>query len=81
MYSLSVIHSVSYNNFDFLLTHNVHTIRNIIDVAAMDSHNLEPQELNDRMRLYSHKLSQQWGTLQEDSMSVANGMFTNIMHT
>lgn len=39
----------------------------------MDSHNLEPQELNDRMRLYSHKLSQQWGTLQEDTPSVANG--------
>lgn len=39
----------------------------------MDSHNLEPQELNDRIRLYSHKLSQQWGTLQEDTTSVANG--------
>lgn len=39
----------------------------------MDSHNLEPQELNDRIRLYSHKLSQQWSTLQEDSPSAANG--------
>lgn len=47
--------------------------RNIIDVAAMDSHNLEPQELNDRIRMYSHKLSQQWGNLQEDSTSVSNG--------
>lgn len=55
----------------FLLEY--HLFRNIIDVAAMDSHNLEPQELNDRIRLYSHKLSQQWGTLQEDTMSVANG--------
>lgn len=42
----------------------------------MDSHNLEPQELNDRIRLYSHKLSQQWGTLQEDSISAANGRLT-----
>lgn len=47
--------------------------RNIIDIAAMDSHNLEPQELNDRIRMYSHKLSQQWGTLQEDSTSAVNG--------
>ncbi|XP_055312110.1 uncharacterized protein LOC129574312 [Sitodiplosis mosellana] len=51
---------------------------NIIDVAAMDSHNLEPQELNDRIRLYSHKLSQQWGTLQEDTTSVANGLLKDI---
>lgn len=57
--------------------------RNIIDVAAMDSHNLEPQELNDRIRLYSHKLSQQWGTLQEDSISASNGKFKfqNIEYT
>lgn len=47
--------------------------RNIIDVGAMDSHNLEPQELNDRIRMYSHKLSQQWGTLQDDSTSATNG--------
>lgn len=52
--------------------------RNIIDVAAMDSHNLEPQELNDRIRLYSHKLSQQWGTLQDETMSVANGIQSKI---
>lgn len=39
----------------------------------MDSHNLEPQELNDRIKLYSHKLSQQWSTIQEDSGNVSNG--------
>lgn len=50
---------------------------NIIDVAAMDAHNLEPQELNDRIRLYSHKLSQQWGTLQEDTAS-ASGLLKDI---
>lgn len=44
----------------------------------MDSHNLEPQELNDRIRLYSHKLSQQWGTLQEDTTSVANGTYQSF---
>lgn len=51
---------------------------NIIDVAAMDAHNLEPQELNDRIRMYSHKLSQQWGNLQEDSTCVTNGLLKDI---
>lgn len=48
--------------------------RNIIDVGAMDSHNLEPHELNDRIKMYSHKLSQQWSTIQEDSSSSSSGM-------
>lgn len=45
---------------------------NIIDVAAMDSHNLEPHELNDRIKLYSHKLSQQWSTIPDDSSYISN---------
>lgn len=55
--------------------------RNIIDVGAMDSHNLEQQELNDRIRMYSHKLSQQWGTLQDDSTSATNGKRPNQKQT
>lgn len=46
----------------------------------MDSHNLEPQELNDRIRLYSHKLSQQWGTLQDNATSVANGIVVHCCY-
>lgn len=44
----------------------------------MDAHNLEPQELNDRIRMYSHKLSQQWGNLQEDPTCVTNGECVNV---
>lgn len=51
---------------------------NIIDVAAMDAHNLEPQELNDRIRMYKHKLSQQWGTLQEDAANGGGGLLKDI---
>lgn len=39
----------------------------------MDSHNLEPHELNDRIKLYSHKLSQQWSSLPEDNSNTTNG--------
>lgn len=46
--------------------------RNIIDVAAMDSHNLEPQEQNNRMRAYTQKLAQQWSRIN-DSSNVPTG--------
>ncbi|XP_059607774.1 ragulator complex protein LAMTOR1 [Phlebotomus argentipes] len=39
------------------------TASNIIDVAAMDMHNLEPQEYSDRVKLYSQRLAQQWSTV------------------
>ncbi|GAB0090021.1 Winged helix-like DNA-binding domain superfamily [Sergentomyia squamirostris] len=39
------------------------TASNIIDVAAMDMHNLEPQEYSDRVKLYSHRLAQQWSNV------------------
>lgn len=48
--------------------------RNIIDVAAMDSHNLEPQEQNNRMRAYTQKLAQQWSRIN-DSSNVPTGKF------
>lgn len=41
----------------------------------MDSHNLEPHELNDRIKMYSHKLSQQWSTIPEDSSNSSKGLF------
>ena len=41
----------------------------------MDAHNLEPHELNDRIKLYSHKLSQQWSTIQEDSSVISGGEY------
>ncbi|CAD7081245.1 unnamed protein product [Hermetia illucens] len=45
------------------------TAINIIDVAAMDSHNLEPQEYHDRVKLYYQKLQQQWSNVQHPSNS------------
>jgi hypothetical protein len=29
----------------------------------MDTHNLEAQEYNDRIKLYNHRLAQQWNTV------------------
>ncbi|XP_055906838.1 uncharacterized protein LOC129942066 [Eupeodes corollae] len=37
---------------------------NMIDVGAMDSHNIEHQEYNDRIKLYNQRLMQQWNTVQ-----------------
>ncbi|XP_055693173.1 ragulator complex protein LAMTOR1 [Lutzomyia longipalpis] len=39
------------------------TASNIIDVAAMDMHNLEPQEYSDRVKIYAQRLSQQWSNI------------------
>lgn len=44
----------------------------------MDAHNLEPQELNDRIKMYSHKLSQQWSTIQEDGTNLSSGIWSNF---
>lgn len=45
----------------------LHFASNIIDVAAMDSHNLQPQELNNRIKIYSQKLAQQWNSINDAS--------------
>ena len=37
--------------------------RNIIDVAALDTHLLEQSEYNDRIKLYNQRLAQQWNSL------------------
>lgn len=36
---------------------------NMIDVGAMDTHNLEPQECQDRIQLYKQRLLQQWSNI------------------
>lgn len=38
----------------------------------MDAHNLQPQEMNNRIKMYSQKLAQQWSSIQ-DSSNVPNG--------
>lgn len=42
----------------------------MIDVGAMDSHNLEHQECDVRIKLYSHRLQQQWSNIQNPSKMV-----------
>lgn len=39
----------------------------MIDVGAMDSHNLEHHECDDRIKLYSQRLQQQWSNVQHPS--------------
>ncbi|XP_037807142.1 uncharacterized protein LOC119600735 [Lucilia sericata] len=50
------------------------TAINMIDVGAMDSHNLEHQECDDRIKLYSQRLQQQWSNVQHPSK-----MYTGIL--
>lgn len=40
------------------------TANNLIDVASMDTHNLDPQEYSDRVKLYSNRLSQMWNNIE-----------------
>lgn len=40
----------------------------MINVGAMDSHNLEHQEYTDRIKLYSQRLQQQWNNVQHPSV-------------
>jgi hypothetical protein len=37
--------------------------RNIIDVAALDTHLLEQSEYNDRVKLYAQRLAHQWNNI------------------
>uniref|UniRef100_A0A0K8TRA4 Ragulator complex protein LAMTOR1 n=1 Tax=Tabanus bromius TaxID=304241 RepID=A0A0K8TRA4_TABBR len=53
------------------------TTQNVIDVSAMDSHHLETQEYNNRIRLYNHKLQQQWSTLHHPS-NAPSGLLKDI---
>ena len=39
----------------------------MIDVGAMDLHNLEPHEYRDRVKIYTQRLQQQWSSVQYPS--------------
>lgn len=43
----------------------------MIDVGAMDLHNLENEEYNDRIKLYSQRLQQQWNSIQHPEKEVS----------
>jgi hypothetical protein len=42
----------------------IYYLRNIIDVAALDTHLLEQSEYNDRVKLYAQRLAHQWNSIQ-----------------
>ncbi|XP_053688086.1 ragulator complex protein LAMTOR1 [Sabethes cyaneus] len=54
------------------------TAANVIDVAAMDIHNIEPQEYNDRVKVYSQRLAQQWNTVSHPNSAVYVGLLKDI---
>uniref|UniRef100_A0A336LIF4 Ragulator complex protein LAMTOR1 n=1 Tax=Culicoides sonorensis TaxID=179676 RepID=A0A336LIF4_CULSO len=53
------------------------TATNIIDVAAMDSHLIEPQEYNDRFNAYQHKIAQLWNTVNHPKSEIC-GLLKDI---
>lgn len=63
-----------------MLVDIVFLFSNIIDVAAMDSHNLQPQELNNRIKIYSQKLAQQWSSIN-DASNLPSGNFDSVVLT
>lgn len=54
------------------------TAANVIDVAAMDIHNIEPHEYNDRVKIYSQRLAQQWNTVQHPNHVHHVGLLKDI---
>lgn len=51
----------------------------------MDAHSLEPQEYNDRVKLYNHRLAQQWSQVshpspQHYSGKIMNNIYFNIFY-
>lgn len=53
--------------------------RNIIDVAALDTHILEQSDYNDRVKTYAQRLSHQWNNVQINDVRY-NGMLKDIPH-
>lgn len=43
----------------------------------MDSHNLQPQEINNRLKQYSQKMAQQWSSLQ-DTANAPSGLLRDM---
>lgn len=54
------------------------TAANVIDVAAMDIHHIEPHEYSDRVRFYSQRLAQQWNTVPHPNSVSHVGLLKDI---
>lgn len=44
----------------------------------MDSHNLEPQEYTDRVKMYSQKLAHQWSNVRHPNAPGPKGLLADI---
>lgn len=54
------------------------TASNMIDIGAMELfNNLEHQEINDRIKMYSYRLQQQWNNIQHPNRA-STGLFKDI---
>lgn len=67
------------DNIDILLIiKKKKKFRNIIDVAALDTHHiLEQTEYNDRLKAYNQRLAQQWNTIPTTETNY-NGLLKDV---
>ncbi|XP_053669674.1 uncharacterized protein LOC128720054 [Anopheles nili] len=54
------------------------TSENIIDVAAMDTQKLEASEYNDRIKLYTQRLQQQWNNVNHPNQVDNSSLLKDI---
>lgn len=54
------------------------TSENIIDVAAMDTQKLEASEYNDRIKLYTQRLQQQWSNVNHPNQTENSSLLKDI---
>lgn len=54
--------------------------RNIIDVAALDTHLLEQSEYNDRVKIYAQRLAHQWNNIQVNDVKYNGKKYINHRH-
>lgn len=53
--------------------------RNIIDVAALDTHLLEQSEYNDRVKIYAQRLAHQWNNIQVNDAKYNGRMWLDLL--
>ncbi|XP_058067130.1 uncharacterized protein LOC131216612 [Anopheles bellator] len=54
------------------------TTENIIDVAALDTQKLEASEYNDRIRIYTQRLQQQWNNVNHPNQGENGSLLRDI---
>lgn len=44
----------------------------------MDAHNLQPQEITNRVKLYSQKMAQQWNSVKDTTTASSSGLLRDM---